>query len=389
MVNKKIKIGINGRFLSKPFTGIGLYTINLFAKLAQQHADLEIVMATTEDPPKWVKEKLGKQIKLVILPENFLLKRINAGLAKSFWEKMQLGSLFQREKVQLIHCPYPAIFKRLKNVPVIMTVHDTFPWTLADYQARTWLSRIYNAATLKAAQKADVLFSVSNFSKEEILKITGFSAEKIEVIYNACEFNKSLISNSVLQKFGLVENGYLLYMGGYDKRKNVQRLANIFSKFIVPETDYKLVLGGASVLKNNLFEEIKWQGEAKRLVQTGFLASNDLEALYSGAKAFISLTTAEGFNLPLLEALSTNCVALVSDLKVHREVADQAAYYLDLNLSDEEIAKQIVTLLKIKKEYSYFKEKAEEFRKSKEGKRFSWDNSAQQTAQIYKKLIWG
>jgi glycosyltransferase involved in cell wall biosynthesis len=112
-----------------------------------------------------------------------------------------------------------------------------------------------------------------------------------------------------------------------------------------------------------------------------------LQVLYSQARAYISLTTAEGFNLPLLEALSTQCVAIVSDLKVHREVAADSAFYLDLNLNDAELGERIVALLNDKKEYNSLKEKAEKFTSGADGQCFSWSVSAQKTAGVYKKLL--
>lgn len=382
----KLKVGVNGRFLTKPYTGIGRYTINLFANLARQHEDIELVIATTEEPANWVLRELGPAVRIVVIPEIGLWRAVNAGLAKSVWEKNLLGNFFREQKVDLIHLPYPSLFKPI-GVPVVMTVHDTFPWTMEEYRNRNFLSGLYNGWTLEAARKADLLLSVSEWSREEIFKMGGFEEDRIEVVTNACEFRGPRADESVLKRFGLDKSQYLLYMGGYDKRKNVQRLVDVFEKYIAPDSECKLVLGGASVLKNNLFADIRIAGDSQKIVRTGFIENADLQVLYSQAKAFISLTKAEGFNLPLLEALSTHCVALVSDLKVHREVAGESAFYLDLDLSEAELGERIVTLLNDKKEYNSLKEKAEKFSSSTDGQRFSWSNSAQKTAEIYKNLL--
>jgi glycosyltransferase involved in cell wall biosynthesis len=382
----KLKIGVNGRFLTKPFTGIGRYTINLFANLARQHDDLEIFIVTPEEPANWVIRTLGPKVRIVVLPEIGLLRKINAGLSKSVWEKILLGNFFRKQKVDLIHLPYPGLFKP-GDVPVVMTLHDTFPWTMEEYRNRNFLSGLYNGWTLKTARSADCLLAVSDWSRQEILKLGGFEENKVKVVANACEFGGVVKDEAVLKRFGLKEGQYLFYMGGYDRRKNVQRLVTIFEEYISPRSECKLVLGGGSVLKNNLFEKVRIAGADGKIVQTGFLENHDLQVLYSQARAYISLTTAEGFNLPLLEALSTQCVAIVSDLKVHREVAADSAFYLDLNLNDAELGERIVALLNDKKEYNSLKEKAEKFTSGADGQCFSWSVSAQKTAGVYKKLL--
>lgn len=383
----KIKIGVNGRFLAKPFTGIGRYTINLFSEIAQRHDEIELVIVSAEEIPQWVRDKFPKQTKIVVLPERPFLNRLNKGLAKCVWEKHQLSKFFRKEKIELLHLPYPAIFKIGKKVKTVMTVHDNFPWAMADYRDRNKLSSLYNSWTLKAAKKVDMIFSVSNWGSEEISKMEGIKNSKTYLIPNACEFQEPLKNANVLKRFELRASSYIVYMGGYDKRKNVQRLINIFCRYIAPATDYKLVLGGAEVLKNNLFGNLKIDKYQDRIIKTGFIENDDLRALYSDAKAFVSLTTAEGFNLPLLEALSSQCVALVSDLQVHREVAGDAAGFLDLDLEDTEIGKRIVTLLENKKEYNQLKGKAENYYKNGNGTKYSWGKSADLAAQVYYRLL--
>ena len=382
----KLKIGVNGRFLTKPFTGIGRYTINLFANLARQNEDFEVFMVTPEAPPDAVLRALGLSVRVIVRPENRLWKAINSGLAKSMWELGVLGRAWRELGVDLVHLPYPSLFGA-GDVPVVMTVHDTFPWTMPEYRDRGRLSRLYNDRTLTAARKANRLLSVSQWSRDEILAMGGFDAGRIDVVHNACEFSGPRDDEAVLRRFGLEKGKYLFYMGGYDRRKNVQRLVNVFEQYVAPVCGHRLVLGGARVLGNNLFAEAMVAGADGRIVKTGFLDNADLQVLYSHAEAFISLTTAEGFNLPLLEAISTHCPPIVSDLKVHREVAGESAFYLDLDKRDSELGEKIVSLLKDRKAYNSLRDKAECFATSSKGKRFSWATSAKQTARIYYQLL--
>jgi glycosyltransferase involved in cell wall biosynthesis len=395
-MTRRVKIGVNGWFFCRQFTGIGRYSLNVFSELARLFPDLEFLIAVPgrldEDIDKFLRYQ--ENLKFELIPENPTLKRINAGLSKCFWEKEQLNRFFRENSVDLIHLPYPALYKKIKSVPVIITIHDTIPWTDKLYRNRGLLSGLYNRATQIRAGLADYLITVSQQSKKEILTLPGFNKDKLEVVYNASEFNDApdfspQEMQSLLKKLGLKkEDRFLFYMGGFDKRKNVQRLIDVFSLKIAPESELKLVIGGANVLSNNLFEKLCWDEEhwGGRIVKTGFLNNSELIMLYRQAWAYFSLTTREGFNLPLLEALTLGCPALVSDLAVHREVAGDVPVFLNLNDSDDRIADSILNLYNYPDNYQKLEKKTADFA-DLAGVKYSWLKAAKQVGEIYLKLI--
>jgi glycosyltransferase involved in cell wall biosynthesis len=394
-MSKKLKIGVNGRFFCQPFTGIGRYCLNIFPELAMHYPELEFVVAIPEKLPLEVDKNLRylDNLKFEVIPENKFLKWIYAGLAKMNWEEKKLGKFFREANVDLIHLPYPAVYQNIEGVPVVVTVHDTIPWSDDRYAKRNFLSGIYNQATLQACRRANFIITVSGQSAEDILKFKGFSRDKLNVVYNASEFNEApdiFIEERrrLFEKIGIDENDrFLFYMGGYDERKNVSRIVRIFLEEIAAKTDLKLVLGGNPVLKNNLFKAIDLGDSpyAKRVISTGFLENSDLIILYRQAWAYFSLTTREGFNLPLLEALTLGCPAIVSDLAVHREVAGDAPILVPLDWSDQEIAEVINTLQADASEYNDLKAKTKDFA-AMAIKKYNWPKAAQQVGKIYLNL---
>lgn len=390
---KKYKIGVNGRYFTQPFVGMGRYSLSIFEEMARSFPEFQFEIAITEALDHDIDKNFRylDNLRFEIIAEKPLLKRIHKGLAKSYWEKIQLKRFFLGKKVQLIHIPYPALYKSLDNVPVVVTAHDSIMWTDSEYLSRGWLSSVYNQETLKATQKADLILTVSERSKVELSEIKGFLVDKIRVVYNASEFSdkpkfEENQEKEILKRLGI--NGkYLFYMGGYDKRKNVERLVEIFTKEIGPMTDCKLVLGGGKALKNKLFQLRKWSNEELQfLVETGFVSNQELLILYRNALGYFSISRREGFNLPLLEALSLATPAFVSDLAVHREVAGDLPFYLDLEKTNRELGQQIVNLLNSKSQYNELKAKtlagAEKLTK-----KFSWHQSALQIGEIYKQLL--
>ncbi len=393
---RKLKIGVNGWFFTKQFTGIGRYCINTFSELARFYPEFDFLIAIPERLDEDVDKSLRYQDNLhfELLPENSFLKKLGAGFSKSHWERKILHKFFRENCVDLVHLPYPSLYKKLEKVPITVTVHDTIPWTDTQYLHRGLLSGIYNNCTLKKCRQADFLFTVSENSKKEILALGGFNKEKLAVIYNASEFDEApeFSENDIsklLERLGLQpEDNFLFYMGGYDQRKNVQRLVDLYTDEIAPLSDLKLVLGGGSVLNNNLFREIvmdqeKWE---KIIIRTGFLTNSELIMLYRQAWAYFSLTTREGFNLPLLESLMLGCPALISELAVHREVAGDTPVFLDMKADNSQIAETVLNLYNSFDSYQKLKRRTADFKRQNRDK-YSWSRSARQIGEIYLNLI--
>lgn len=379
-----LKVGVNGWFFNKKFTGIGKYSLNLFAELAKLNDGPELIIVIPEELEKEAEEKFAglKKVKFKILKEKNWLKKLSKGLSKSVWERWQLPRMLERAGAEVIHLPYPALTK--SKLPIVMTVHDTIPWTDEQYAQRGFLSKFYNKLALKNFYKVAKLLTVSEAAKKEILELTGLAEERVEVVYNACDFSVGIplredARRLVLAKYGISEKPYLFYLGGYDKRKNVARLLRIFEKYLQDEGKWQLVLGGLKILDDQLYQDLDGARNLREVVLTGLIEEKDLPALFQSAEAYISLTTREGFNLPLLEAISSRCPALVSDLPVHHEVGGEVPVYLKLEESDEKIAKKIKDVLN--KERAVLKKKTEQMEA-----KFDWAKSAEKTQKIYQKI---
>lgn len=323
-----MKIGVNARFLTKPFTGIGQYTKNLVKQLAlMSEADEYILIVPEPLEPKATKG-FGKNITVKVLPEKGLG---GAGAKKTYWEQKQVPKLLLSLGVEVAFFPYPsnpwnAGFYN-GNVRTIVTVHDTIPWEDRRY-TRGILSRVYQARVRDAVKRADVVLTVSGASMEDTVRVCGVEKSKIEVVYNdAGEAYKEHVDGKfaaeVLHRLGLREQGYFLYVGGYDARKNVTRLVEAFKGFKMP-----LVMVGARLFENKLYKSFESNGSGN-IVRTGFIEEDNLAALYNKCRAFVNISEKEGFNIPILEAANQGAPLVLSDIPVHREVAEDKAYFVE------------------------------------------------------------
>ena len=323
-----MKIGVNARLLTKPFTGIGQYTKNLFTELGEIDKENEYILV--------VPEKVD-----VHFPKNVCVKVVKeksvgtSGMKKTWWEQITVPDFFIAQGMDAAFFTYPCNpwskdwYK--DNMKTFVTVHDCIPWMNKDYR-KGLLSKLYHSQTKKAVKMADKIFTVSESSKEGIAGVCGVDREKIIVAYNdAADVYKKPVSEDVLRKvllrFGLKRGKFALYVGGYDKRKNVPLLVKAYGEFFKKHKDIPLVLAGDCLFGGKLYDIV----DENFIVKTGFLSEENLAALYSSCAVFINLSSQEGFNIPVIEAANCGSPIILSDIPVHREIAGDAAIFVDLS----------------------------------------------------------
>jgi glycosyltransferase involved in cell wall biosynthesis len=379
-------IGVNGRFLTKPYTGIGQYTRHLFNELALQNPD-DIILIVT---PKKVDIDFIDNVEVVVLKERF---PGTAGMRKTFWEQFQVPRYFKKRGVDIAHFPYPSNPWRGFNKPVVLTVHDTIPWTLTEYR-KSFSTRLYQSKTQRAVAKADKIITVSNSSKKDIAEVCEIEEERIDVIYIAPSkaFNKKLLParrEKVLKKYKIpTKKPFFLYAGGYDDRKNVRFIVDVFLVEISDNFNVDLVLVGAKSLTDAFFDDLTNPSENYRLksqkgnvIFTDFVEEKDFPALYQSAFAFLNLSKKEGFNLPLVEAAYSRNVIITSDLPVHHEVIGDHAIFCSPDDSNQ-LAVLMKKLLLDSAFYKKQKQKVEGFLRS-----YSWETAAKKLMTLYKSFL--
>lgn len=380
-----MKIGINARFLTKPYTGIGQHTRYLFEAMARVLPSMNILMVT----PQPVELSMPPNVKIQVLPEKFIG---TAGMRKTYWEQRQVPRFFKEQQVDIAHFPYPSNPWTGFEKPVCVTVHDTIPWESAAYR-RSMTTRLYQDSCRFAVKKADHIFTVSESSKHDVVRMCHVSDTKISLSHNAPapHFFTKISEDArekVLQKYGLdLRRRYFFYVGGYDERKNVNMLLDAYRRFIGSKYDVDLVLAGGKAVNDPLYESFDnivhqpHSGRPGSIHTTGFVEETDLPALYQSAFAFVNVSTKEGCNLPLLEALCSGTPVVTSDIPVHREMVGNHAVFVGTHNVDQ-LGAVMDQLLRDEQFFSARKHDALSYRCP-----FSWEESAKKVLAVYERLI--
>ncbi len=370
-----MKIGINARFLALPYTGVGKYTYHLIRGLATLDQDNEYFLFT----PELAEIELPPHFKQIRVPEKDFASE---SLKKAHWEQKQVPAEMKKWKVDLAHFLYPANPTQKLDIPTIVTVHDVIPWRLAAYNKKL-RSKLYHLNTKLALKKADYFITVSNFSKSEILSTLKVGEDKITVTPLA----SPLVEVQEVPDQLNLRRDFLLYVGGYDERKNVPLLMIAFQKFIANHYPVDLILVGAKnrklerYLVDDFLEKVDNKFPLKpkgKIVFTENLSDHELAGLYKKAMALVHASNYEGFNLPLVEAMNYNLPMAVADIPVNREVAGDAAFFI--NPQDEDtFGLGLHQFLNQKSMHADLAQKAKARKKH-----FDWEKTAQKTLDIYR-----
>lgn len=250
---------------------------------------------------------------------------------------------------------------------------------------RTWLD-----LTLKqSCRRADIILTVSEFSKGEIVKYLKEPETKIRVLYPGVNLELFHERYSVAQidaakkKYG-IDGDYMLYLGTIEPRKNLQRLIEAYEILVKQKKNDnlpKLVLaGGKGWLCDDIYraaEKAELQG---KVLFTGYIEEEDSPLLLSGAKLFCFPSLYEGFGMPPVEAMACGAPVLTAKAASMPEVLGENAVYID-PLSTKDIADGIERVLRDEVLQTHLKTAGPEY-----AKRYDWANSVETLRSVYESL---
>lgn len=354
--------------------GVSVYTLNLL-KFFQQWADEETQFRI------YLKEKPNE----LLPPETkFFQYRVVKG--SFMWSRVHLPlHLNLKKEIDVFFAPahYSPPFL---PVPLIVTIHDLAFFYFPEEFLKKDLYKLENwtKASLKKAKK---IISVSKSTKRDLMKFYHLPEENITVVYNGFEKDIANLDDKknqtdVLEKFALLPQKYILYVGTIQPRKNIRFLIQTFKKFHEQFSDYKLVLTGRKGwLYDEIFAEVKEQNLQEAVVFTGYVEDEKVIQLYNNALCFVLPSLYEGFGIPLLEAMSFGCPVISSFASSLPEIGGEACLYFDPK-TQRDFYDDLVSL----KDNQQLRD--ELIQKGKERiKHFSWEKSAAETLDVIKSAV--
>lgn len=307
----------------------------IFMNVRSQSAPLTGVQRYIDEMDHQLQEKVHR-----IAPARPLL-----GIAGHLWEQSILPG---RTNGELLWSP--ANTGPLRVVNQVVTIHDVAPLDHPEWFSANF-ARWYKFLIPRLVRRVKCVITVSNFSKSRLLELTGVKESRIIVIPNGVNPRFHPRSpgeiESVKHRLGIPTSRYLLSLGSLEPRKNISRLLAAWSlcQNQVDE-DISLVVAGARGL-SHIYRESTLAAIPPRVHFTSFAPDECLPALYSGSIGLIYPSIYEGFGLPVIEAMASGTVPVVSRGTALPEVLGGAGLLID-PLNVEELADALVIICRDK-----------------------------------------
>lgn len=330
------QVYINGRFLTQQVTGEQRYAIEMLLELD-----------TFTECNSWV--VLLPNDNLVTVPElNHITCKKIGRLKGHLWEQIELP-YYSRDGFLINFCDMAPICKKNQ----IVFIHDMAIMAHPEYYTKTfrkWHKFVYQ----NVVKKAKRVFTVSTFSKSELIKYLNIPAHKITVIPCACSTNlkDAPFQSEFLKKWNIDKNKrILLAVSSLSKNKNFDSLVQSLKYIKTLDTEV-IIAGGCNT---NEFKPIidKYIKDVKYV---GYVSDEELVTLYEIADCFVYPSFYEGFGMPPIEAMSNGCAVVSSNSTALPETCGDAALYcnpmeprdiaskIDYILSNPEIERKFVEL---------------------------------------------
>ena len=225
---------------------------------------------------------------------------------------------------------------RSQGAKVGFVIHDVLPLTFPQFYPAHTID-VFRRWWLSACRSADFLLcSTQAVSKDVLTVLPSGTRPQIEYFRLGMELDGALTSSPIresLQTLFTAESTTYLAVGTLSPRKNVSLLLDAFDQLPAHAADTKLVIvGGEGWDAEELVERIRSHQElGRRLFWFDDLHDGELDFCYRHATAMVTASNAEGFNLPIVEALSRTCPVIASDVPVHREVGGEWTCFFPAN----------------------------------------------------------
>ncbi|MCX6735927.1 MAG: glycosyltransferase family 1 protein [Candidatus Parcubacteria bacterium] len=261
----------------------------------------------------------------------------------------------------------PYFLPYLKEKPFVITVYDMIHELYPEY----FVSKNITAPQKKLlTEKATRIIAISENTKNDLVKILGIDPKKIDVVYLASNFNE------IEPKKIKTPKRYLLYVGSRVRYKNFSVVVRGAAPLLLSEKDLYLLCAGGGVFTKEEESLIRELGIERKVVRQE-ADDRELSYLYRHAECFVFASLYEGFGIPILEALSSGCPAVLSNASCFPEIAGNAAIYFE----PTDPTSLTKALKKICGDRNYRSQLIQ--LGNKKAEEYSWKKTAEKTRAVY------
>jgi len=259
-----------------------------------------------------------------------------------------------------------------RHAAQVVTIHDLH-FLHHPELTRAEIRRDYRPLVRSHAHRADAVIASSRFAANEIQRLLDLPADRVHVCPPGAPDWRPRAT--------LSEDGYVLFFGTLEPRKNVGVLLDAYEQLLsrrrVPEL---LLAGQATEASRGWLERISRPPLSDHVRHVGYVNAADRQALYDGARMLVQPSLEEGFGLTVLEAMTAGVPVIAANRGALPELVEQAgllvepepdalARAIELMLTDETVSRRSVERGRVR------------------ANQFSWANTAERVYNVYQQAI--
>ena len=382
-----MRIGIDYTAATHQQAGIGRYTRGLVVALAQQNTEDEFVLLVTGGRS----DRAGPQTQQLesVLPGSFRIRRapLSERVWTILWHRMRLPlpvDLFTGP-VDIFHSP-DYVLPPLRQGKTVVTIHD-LSFLRYPEGAEPKLRRYLSSAVPRAVSRADLVLGDSENTRNDIIELLGVPPGKVEVLHPGVdEIFRVVEDERVLTEVSSLHGldfPFILTVGTVEPRKNLILLLDAYAALRkASDVPHKLVIaGGKGWLYEGVFRRVEELSLDEDVIFLGFVADQNLPALYSLADVFVFPSLYEGFGLPPLEAMACGTPVITSRTSSLPEVVDEAGLMVPAN--DPDMLAE--TIGRVLNDPGLGEDLAK--RGVSQARKFTWQATGEKLLAIYQRLL--
>lgn len=290
------------------------YTRELYREFGLQPAEFEFVGYASRE---------AATLDLSWFPGELIQSGIS-GEHRVHWawgELVRVARAADRSSADLIHGP-ATLGPWRSRVPTVLTMHDMLYFSHPEYMSTPMFTKPVKWMETVAARNASRVLTDSDASASEIRKYLNHPADRLQVVHLAGSAVVPLPSSDISRV-----NNLVLAMGNRRPHKNFDGLIRALTHIEESERPTLVITGSRG--DDPLRPLVERLGLQRWVDLRGWVSDDDLEILLATTSALAVPSFAEGFGLPIVDAIARGIPVIASDLPVFREIADDAALYFD------------------------------------------------------------
>ena len=363
-----MRIGIDADPIVDGGGGVGRYTLELVSHLTRLASEEELILCSTRPGRAWaLSERWGGQFRVISAPKPLLAVR-------TWLDRLDV---------------YHGTNYRLRGYGrrgTVLSIHDLAIECTPGLARHDWIARRKSEKTKRMAHQATVVVVGSEHTARDVVEVMGVPREKITVINYGVgeEYYPERTAGgreAISRRYALPRGRYVLFVGTLEPRKNLPTLIAAFSRLSRIRRSHCLILAGTLGWRiQEVYEAVARCGLVGQVIMPGYLPTDEVRTLYSYADLFVYPSLYEGFGLPPLEAMGCGAPVITSNTSSLPEVVGDAALQVDPR-DAEALAHAMESVLEDESLAAILRARGFD-----RVKRFSWEEMARRTLEIYRRV---